>query len=452
MEKLNLEEVEIIESESNDIESPDIFQDLTANEFIQMYKERFSQNSIDNEHLATSSLHCITGTLLRHSRIWFGNEYIDLRISPISLQDSGSGKTPAFNFTKELAEELEIAATKVSKMTIAAGMGSVIPKEVLNEETGEYEEKIGQRQGDFDKYHLMMFNEGNELLEDPEMIRCVCEVLDPIGRNEMNKSLAQTEEEIKSQPETTIFVVTFVEKSTVSDIILKSGLAPRCLLFFKEKSLKQKSDVNLQIIKRLGKKIDLHENRYDTIVERLKNVRDYFSEGAEFTFTDKSIEMLEAFNNAMIKEISILPPIVQKSLTVFVTRYLLLCPRLAAHHAAFEYRSLIKTQDIKYGIGILKETWDELIEFTELSLKLTSTIKDEVERSIINITFESGEKGAKLRTLREQCIDKHSISQKTLKRRIDVLLDSDYIIETRIGKEKAYKITPAGKKLFKTSK
>jgi len=427
---------------------------ISSQDFIEIYLSRFNKNSINNTHLGIASLHFLTGAILRHSKIWFGDEYIDMRVHPLCFQPSGSGKTPAYNFTYNIAVELELTVTKITKMTVASAIGSFITEDE-KDDTGTYRQVQKQRAGEFGKYQLIMFNEATAALEDTELIRYICEVCDPIGRNHLVKSLAQSEDNIVTYPEASFFMITYLPRALINAIILDSGIAPRCLMTCKDKSIEEKSVINREIINRMGQKLD-RTHDYDVIIQMFRNIMDFFSEGIEFKFKEDAKEVLLKYEEEMKISIRELPMDMHEHLTVFQTRYLLMCPRLAAHRAAFELRDIINVHDIKYAIIILRDTWDDLIEFAELKINITSTIKNELDRTTLLILADkkciNDDETILVSKLKKIVAEKGEVSLKSSLRSIKRLIDEKYIIEKDSEKDARSKLcylSDIGKKLIK---
>jgi len=93
-------------------------------EWIETYLEVGDRYSVDNESLHTGFMLALLGQAVPEGHLYLGDDKHHVRVHPMMMQDSGSGKDPAFDFAKAVARSADIAFTDSNDLTNAGLIGS----------------------------------------------------------------------------------------------------------------------------------------------------------------------------------------------------------------------------------------------------------------------------------------------------------------------------------------
>ncbi|MCK5334079.1 MAG: hypothetical protein KAJ24_06185, partial [Candidatus Aenigmarchaeota archaeon] len=97
---------------------------MWVDDFIGSYLSLGNNRSIMNEELHLMSMISLVGKCLKGTEINIRGTKVDLRIHPLMVQRSGSGKDPVFNLARDIAAKAGINFVTQSSLTSAAFIGS----------------------------------------------------------------------------------------------------------------------------------------------------------------------------------------------------------------------------------------------------------------------------------------------------------------------------------------
>jgi len=208
-----------------------------GSKFIREYIERFNTVSFFNEYAGMLSLFYVVGQVLApYVRVPIHGMFLDTRVHVFWIQQSRTGKSAAYEFTKKLLIECEIETAKFTSGSDAGLLGHVDAEPEVDENgkpTGKVNYVITK--GLLNGYKTLLFDEGSVLLDDrkayfSEKILYLQEAMAPIGSatNDLSKVLKGAPINIVSG--VSLWATTFPPKDIMHHV-LEKGFFQRVFLY-----------------------------------------------------------------------------------------------------------------------------------------------------------------------------------------------------------------------------
>ena len=208
-----------------------------GSKFIKEYIERFNTVSFFNEYAGLLSVFFVVGQVLSpYVRVPIHGSHLDTRVHVYWIQQSRTGKSAAYEFTKQLLVECGVEAAKFTSGSDAGLLGHV-DQEPEYDENGKPTGKMTYvvTKGLLNGYKTLLFDEASVLLDDKkayfsEKILYLQEAMAPIGTatNDLSKVLKGADVKITSG--VSIWATTFPPKDIMHHV-LEKGFFQRVFLY-----------------------------------------------------------------------------------------------------------------------------------------------------------------------------------------------------------------------------
>lgn len=223
---------------------------IWGKDFIETYKKRFKQQSIDNEHLADATMLCMIGQANRNAVASFDDltVSIDGRIHPMVIQTSGTGKGEAFAFMERVCDIGDIAFVDEQYTTSAGLVGTI-------REGGKVKGSFwdpGKGTGILGWEEANMLFKATQDESGRDMLEQINKAVNPSG--DVRRKLANGSIEYKTKK--SIFCTTYPPEPENIDVVnmIKSGFISRFMLFYEHKSIDEIDDIVKNIMSSLSVK------------------------------------------------------------------------------------------------------------------------------------------------------------------------------------------------------
>jgi len=411
-----------------------------GDKFINDYKKVFNNYSINQPRYGMMILHCLLGQALRHIYFRSKARKIDIRLHPLFISPSGSGKGAGYGFFCHLAQDINLDNQKLTEATDAGLAGSA---GVYNERTGEHEVNEGLMKS----ADLISMEEGSTLFDytsdfSKKNLTYLQIAMNPLhdASCEINKKIGSIPDAISFKPHCSFLILTYIPDKFLETLI-KRGVIQRFITVIQDVTLEQRMDVVNKAIDNInisteGKFNDEYEsikNRLNVIIRKFQKLGDYKPDevkyrynksrltqqiltavkpqlnkdnldsivesvdnslkrfegddwhlkyGYCFNVSDKSKEGIRQVEVELVDMIKDTTVKAQEKLAEFTHRIYEILMRLAIHHAIICLRNTVETADVIHARKIYLPIWRDTIFYIEDML-----IPTVVERLKINMVI-----------------------------------------------------------------
>lgn len=415
-----------------DGESPDL-DPIWGQDFIDTYLEYGDRFSVDNDTLHLGFMLALLGQSVGDAKFYIGDDENHCRIHPFMIQDSGTGKDPAFEFAKNIAHFADIKFSDSNDLTNAGLVGTF--------EDGEPVKGAAAR------YDVLGFREAMELIKsaNPDWNENFSENLNGIlDGSKVERQMASGT--IEFEPDCTVVGTSYPPSDDAIDVenLMRNGTLARFLYFYKDVPPGHRFDINSKLADRLGGNPDGRMNRITEIADTLLAIRGEIGyEGVTFTF-EIDEEQLDEKVRAMI-ESSLDSSSMEASSSVepAITRYFIHTVRVACLMAALdECSTVVRDRHVEQALEIIELSWEQMLDFFENYYTDDSkSEKLKVAERTLTIQKELKEAGGEL--TQNELKDKLDVSRPTARSAAKLLVDEGLIEESggHRGKEKTYTLS-----------
>jgi hypothetical protein len=356
-----------------------------ASAFIEDWKRRFEKKCKLNPHLVLPVMHSVIGAILREVRIHYDAENVDMRTSLLVIQDSGTGKKPAMEFSEKIVQGVlpDFVVKRRSNLTSAGAVGTLTEAEIIEPTSKTKIKTYIPVYGDLKTTDFLSISEAGSLLETKmdqfgnDLLRNICESQDT--DNKISKKLAKGE--VPEFTSKTVLSLWTVPPSNINKLVTQTGLIQRFIPVFKTVTLSEYKSLRTEIISSLGQEVDEASN-IQPVVDILKNkpLIDKFHFGSD---TKKAICSKALVLDGILLDVGAEYVDRLKSFTV---RRDLLMAKLAAQHAWLDERSNVEPEDVEYAFKLLEELWISMLDFFKERWNLADTNdKEHIALSILEV-------------------------------------------------------------------
>lgn len=324
---------------------------MWGDEFIGSYLSLGNNRSIMNEELHLMSMLSLVGKCLKGTEINIRGTKVDLRLHPLMVQRSGSGKDPVFNLAREIATNAGINFVTQSSLTSAAFIGS----------SGKNREPIP---GVASQCDILAFKEISSLFSasgqdhSSDLINMINQALDYGGW--IKKDLGGMSGSISYKTDVALLGTTYPPKSKVSYI--ETGLLPRTLFGYKEVGSKFYFDVAKWLFDNVG---EPEEEKVTTKIDELsKTLREIKTKAYETKFTFPDRKTFHSIKDVFEDSLSKYPLRVQKTVEPYITRTSINTIKVATCFAALDnMSSRVRTEHINRACNVMKYSINGFLAF-----------------------------------------------------------------------------------------
>ena len=374
------------------------------------YLHHFSQTSINNEIPGLLSFFFIQGQLLLpYVRIPTGDNHLDPRVHVFWIQPSRTGKSIAWNFVSDIMDEIEVKYESFASGTDAGLIGSNKP--VIDPEThkptGETEIVPGLLAGK----KAINFDEGSILLtpnkHSQETVLYLQTACNSVGSNSNILVKHLKGDKVECESKVSLWITTY-PPSGVKEYVLTKGIFQRVLLYWKQWDMDMRQEVSNTRLGTFFQRPDNNEVSKDDICEYFKTtekrVRDRLLDLSETTFTqwEEMVKKNEAeevvqqymwdmftpsanYQTALYQasdeiygmlsdRMSVSMSEVVASFTPGIENYLGI---ISLHMAVLDESWEINDEHVDMAFDILRDLFENLIEWLEGSVEIDSNKKKE---------------------------------------------------------------------------
>ena len=217
-----------------------------GSKFIKEYIERFNTVSFFNEFAGMLSLFYVVGQVIApYVRVPIHGTHLDTRVHVYWIQQSRTGKSAAYEFTKQLLDACDVESAKFTSGSDAGLLGHV-DAEPEYDESGKPTGKVNYvvTKGLLNGYKTLLFDEASVLLDDKksyfsEKILYLQEAMASIGSATNNLAKVLKGADIQVVSGVSIWATTFPPKDIMHHV-LEKGFFQRVFLYQNDVSQEQR--------------------------------------------------------------------------------------------------------------------------------------------------------------------------------------------------------------------
>lgn len=345
------------------------------------FDDVFSNYSIQNKTYGTMTLHVVFGqALCKNVYYRIGSRKIDIRIHLLLIKPPATGKGAGFTVCKELSEKVNLAFQALTLSTEAGLAGTKIydqaeKEEVIVDGLLKTADIIGMEEAS------VLFDLASEFSKTNMTLMQI--TMNPLWDTSCTISKRLGTQLIEFKPHAS-FLLTSYPPSNLADKITRTGFLDRMITVFEPVSLEQR----LVTLREMAEKSNIPEDdinaKKEEVFETIAGIINFFKKGEHCIIIPKDVDstLLYIIEEFAIKVLDASPK-AQEKLEHFVTRLYDILKRLAIHHALFDLRTTVKTEDILYARRIYLPIWQNLIINIESLLIIDPTEKVRKNKIII---------------------------------------------------------------------
>jgi len=323
---------------------------MSCEEFVSCYLSLGKDRSIMNDELHAMGMLCLIGSSIRDAKLNIRGSPIDLRIHPLIIQRSGSGKDAVFNLASEIAEKAGINFVSQTSITSAAFIGSA----------GKSREPVP---GVASTSDILAFKEISSLFSasksehSSDIINLLNQAMDYGGW--IKKDLGGMSGSISYKTRVSLFGTTYPPRTRISYI--EAGFLPRTLFGYKEIG----KDFYLKVVDWMFENVGELESSSDS--DKIKYLSDELRKlkiltyNRRFSFPEKSAfsRIKDTFVDALEKY----PIRVQQSVEPYITRTAVNAIKVSCCFASLDNTMTVRKKHIDLAGDIMKYSIDGLLRF-----------------------------------------------------------------------------------------
>jgi hypothetical protein len=408
-------------SNADSLSTPDA--ELWGRDFINEYQEVGDRHSFENKHLHVGLGLSLVSQAVGNAYFLTGDSEQSTRVHPLIIQGSGTGKDPAFNFAKLVADEAGLKMRDVNDVTNAGLIGTV--------QQGDPEPGLAKTAD------VIGFREATSLFRTTKqehsanLAENLNQVLDG---QEVSRNLAGGK--LEYQPDCTLVGTTYPPTDLDLEELMTNGLLARFLYFFKAVGDDFRWRMGERAVEETISPTDEDDSveRLNQLAGTISGINQTFDPEQRFWFQPsiQDVDVTTRLQNLYDEYDAATREIVAPAITRYNIHFL----RVACLMAALDECSTVVTkQHGELAWQIIEESWRNLLEFYERNV---STAEQETnlrgsETAILRVVFE--QPGISQSDLAERIgFSKRSVRERTTALEAEGLLESD-----ASGRERIYR-------------
>lgn len=349
-----------------------------GNALIKKWKFEFENRCWDSDQFAEASFHVLFGQLnsVRNLRIRYGDNVSDTRVHLILFQRSGTGKGRGFNFTVQMADEMNLECISPDDTSDAklAGRFKHVPNEpdpilirgyldprrippvavlIQNEATLI----IDAKKTDFSKKFMNFYQKSMNTIGTPDnMIEA--------GTIEMG------EQEIRINPELSFYLTTYPPDQLLQTIT-KAGFIQRMFTLYNIIGYERRVGSWEEMAKITGRlptgELPEGENYIPEIVAAMRHIDAHYAKFPSIEMADETKQVCNEIMKQIYRPLNRVNDAMREHLSDFVPRVYENVIKIGHHHAMTRLSPLVENQDMGYALSIIQPAWARLITYMEES-------------------------------------------------------------------------------------
>ncbi|SFG35403.1 hypothetical protein SAMN04488063_1779 [Halopelagius inordinatus] len=398
-----------------------------GDEFIERYLEDAERYSMDNETLHTGFMLALLGQAVGDSSFDIGDNEKHCRVHPFMVQDSGSGKDPAFDYAKKVATFADMNFSDSNDLTNAGLVGTFVDGE---EEPGAAE-----------KYDIVGFREAIQLLRSgssdwnkniPENINSILD-----GGHVERHMAAGT---IEYRATCTLIGTSYppTEMDMNLENLMRNGTLARFFYFFRDIPPEFRFRVGDAILERAVEDSNGSNFRSDDVVDTLTEIKNEFHGGKKFSFDYDTERVQRKVRDVIVGNLEKSEVGTRKIVEPSVTRYIEHTLRLGCLMAALDKCSTeVDEEHIDQALEFIELSWTQMLDFFQ-SYHDEGESSDNSPNARERMVYLLGREG---QMTKSEVAEEMDVSDKTVQRSARELETLEMIESLSVGKKRAYKLT-----------
>lgn len=344
-----LREVKAPPEVEEELDPPDV--ELWGRDFLTEYKSVGDRHSFENEHLHIGLCLALVSQAVGNAYFLIGDGKESTRVHPLIIQGSGTGKDPAFDFAKFVADEAGLSMRDVNDVTNAGFIGSPQKEEpepglVKDADIAGFREATNLFRTTNQDHSANFAENLNQVLDGKKVTR------------------HQANGKLEYQPDCTLVGTTYPPTDLDLEEFMNNGLLARFLYFFKPVDDDYRWRIGERIIEESVKQSDEDErvDRLFRLAETIDAINRTFESEQKFGLHpeiqefDVPTRMKSIYNEYEID--------VQEIVKPAIARYTIQFLRVSCLMAALdECSTIVEKRHADMAWEIIEESWRNLLEF-----------------------------------------------------------------------------------------
>ncbi len=339
------------------------------------FVDLFTSYSFTNITYAKLAFHVIVGQLFKNVKFYLGNRPIDMRVHLFYVSDSGSGKSSAISFIKNVANSLNIPTAVIRGEVSEAGLiGSYVL--VRKIEDGKAVDKIELQEGVLKSLAnggIIIFDEAGFVLKSEEkqytknLLGYLQAAMDEPPNNLITKITALGE--IVFSPLASFIFLTYPIPFKIMEV-LRGGFFQRLILYFRKVSKVEWENIKNEYLRKLAEeniKLDLSTNiQYTNLINELREIKEWVENSKpQLKFTKEAKEFLNNFYKKFDERYGKFEGEKGDLFNSFRIRSMVEICKLAGHYAILNRRDKVVLEDVEKASNLIFDCLDSLVSFLE---------------------------------------------------------------------------------------
>jgi len=340
-------------------------------ELRERFLDIFESCSWNNRMFGALSFHTLLGQMLKDLRVPKGGLYLDPRISAFIIQDSGSGKSTAYEIFMRFVKGLGYTNVLIDEPNDADLIGTQETEQ--KKEGGVTKTVYTEKPGCLSWADFVLVDEGIVLINRKKhggnALVYFQKALNPIGSesNKIEKRMAHGDP-IELQPHCSL-LITSIMPPGLNEVVLNTGFMQRILVFPRWLTDKDRLDNAMRDVDNLGVS--------DTQIEEINNLLVYF-EKIKNHYKNNVIVIPASIKPILKQKVITFFKIIEKAnlsikplLMTFLSRYQNFMYILAVHYAAIRLDNIVIKEDLDNAYDIIFNIFNEIVFWLETSVQMS---------------------------------------------------------------------------------
>lgn len=402
-------------------------------EFIDAFIETGDRFSVDNDTLHLGFMLALLGQCVGDAKFYIGDDEEHCRVHPFMVQDSGSGKDPAFKFAKLVANMVDIQFSDSNDLTNAGLVGTF--------DNGE------EVYGAADRYDIIGFREAMELLKssNPDWSENFSENLNAIlDGSPVERHMAAGTIEIT--PDCTVVGTTYPpsEKDIDVENMMRNGTLARFLYFFKEIPFEHRFEINGKLIGRIAEGTTREDRlaRLNEIADTLSVIRDEIGfEEVTFEFDIDSERVTHEIRTMIESDLRSSGMKARHAIEPAITRYCIHTFRVACLMAALdECSTVVNDSHIDRALEIVGLSWSQMMGFFENYYSDEPSEGGLSNREMMIVIVHNSDQGV----TQQEVADELGVTKRMVRTYAETLAERGVIEKDKDGRTRIYRKPETG--------
>lgn len=332
--------------------------DLWGEEWVDTYLETGDWHSINNEMLHRGCMLTLLGQTIPDGHFFYNSSKNHVRINPFMVQTSGTGKDPAFDFMKSIAQNAGLSFWDGDSLEESALVGKI-------DEDGEEIPGLAK------DYDIIAFREGMNIFKSANLNwndRLLLNINNIVDGNKVGRAMANGR--VEYRPNCSILATTHIPDENDFDVeeLLRNGNLSRYLFYYRSVPSDERDEINRIRAERQDSDTDYRKlsiSRVDKLAATLMAIIDEMGLSPEFNTGEVShVRLHDRVRETKEECLADLPPDIADMTGPVDSRYENHTLRVACLLAALDKCSTNVTDDhIDRALNFIEPAWQSLADF-----------------------------------------------------------------------------------------